>query len=493
MKSRTGTFFARPALVVTLSAICALGTATAVFADGDDGKASVVPNASKGVATEQRVCSFVASRETAKEAAHGTGAGGETESHKKEKHKEGEHEEKEKSGEKHEHEKGHEKEKSGEKHEHEKEKSGKSKASQKKKDDDHGSEGKVHLSERQLKQTTIRSQRAQAGFVSRELPLTAEISLNANRLSEVGSSVSGRVVDIRAVIGQQVEQDETLALIQSQELAGLVADYLSAKARLRAAKLAYEREKKLRDKRISSEQAFLAAQEALSVAEITLRSASSKLKAIGQSDTDLASYEENVAAAHRYRIEAPIAGTIIRRSLGLGERVDSSKTLFRVADLSNVWVIASVYQGDQATVKTGQSALVRVGAYPERVFEGKITWVSDVLDEETRTLKVRAEVDNSSKLLKPGMFSNVKIVVGKEKVDLVVPSPAVLRHRGENVVFVQTSQGEFVRREISIGKQSQREVQILDGVKAGECVVTVGGFTLKSELDKGEFEGGHAH
>ena len=177
----------------------------------------------------------------------------------------------------------------------------------------------------------------------------------------------------------------------------------------------------------------------------------------------------------------------------MGERTDPAKALFRIADLSTVWVIANVYPNDIAKVQVGQTATVRIGAYKDRVFKGKIAWVSDVLDERTRTLKVRIEVGNGARLLKPGMFANAAVVIAKTQSDIVVPVAAVIRHRGESVVFIRMGRGEFSRREVAIGTKSDQMVQLLRGVKAGECVVTRGTFALKSELDKGAFKGGHGH
>ena len=184
---------------------------------------------------------------------------------------------------------------------------------------------------------------------------------------------------------------------------------------------------------------------------------------------------------------------IIEKHITTGASVDQKEPIFRIADLQNVWVIASVYEKDIARMKKGQSASVRTKAHADSVFEGKITWVADTMDERTRTLKVRIEVDNTKRLLKPGMFVRANVVVDAKEDVISVPAAAVRRQGGETIVFVDEGGGRFERREVEIGSQAGGRVEVRKGLKSGERVVAEGSFILKSELEKEGFGGGHGH
>lgn len=167
--------------------------------------------------------------------------------------------------------------------------------------------------------------------------------------------------------------------------------------------------------------------------------------------------------------------------------------MYRIADLRTVWVIASVYEKDIARVGKGQAASVTTKAYPDRKFRGRVTWVADTVDERTRTLKVRIEVDNGDRKLKPGMFIRADVVFGGRDKILMIPATAVRRQGGETIVFIDEGGGRFERRDVALGVGSNGVVEVRSGLKPGERVVAAGSFTLKSELEKEGFGGGHGH
>ena len=229
-------------------------------------------------------------------------------------------------------------------------------------------------------------------------------------------------------------------------------------------------------------------------ARIAQRTASQKLRALGTSSEALKRLAKGPAESlTNYEIVAPLAGTIIKKHVTNGASVDEKEPIFRIADLQSVWVIASVYEKDIARVKKGQAASVKTKAYADKTFEGKITWVADTLDERTRTLKVRIEVDNTKRLLKPGMFARASVVVDAKEGVVSVPTAALRRQGSETIVFVDEGGGRFERREVEIGEQTGGRVEVRKGLKPGEWIVPEGSFILKSELEKEGFGGGHAH
>lgn len=355
------------------------------------------------------------------------------------------------------------------------------------------SEGGVRLTEAQIKLADIVSAPVQTGSIATELRLNGEVTLNQDRVAEIVPRVPGVVQEVRANLGHDVEANEVLAVIQSRELADSVADFLAARERLSLAQSRFEREETLFKKKISPEQEYLEVRQVLSEARITQRTAEQKLRALGISSEELQALTQRPnELLTRYSLTAPFAGTIIEKHLTQGEQVSESP-LFRIAQLDNIWVIASVYPKDIASIAVGQPALITVQSYPSQSFSGTVTWVAAVIDQQTRTLPVRVELDNPGRLLKAGMFAQVSVAVASTEGALVIPLSAVQTQKGEAIVFVDKGNGEYERREIAIGAKSSAAVEILGGLQEGERVVTRGAFTLRSELEKSGFEAGHGH
>lgn len=354
--------------------------------------------------------------------------------------------------------------------------------------------GEVTLTDAQVKLGEIRSVAASTGEIGTELRLNGTVSLNQDRVAEIVPRVPGAVREVRAQLGDEVRAGDVLAVVQSRELADAAAEFLAARERLALAQDRFAREADLRAKRISAEQEFLEAKQALAEARIEQRSAEQKLRALGFSSDELqALLQRSDDALTRYSVTAPFAGTVIEKHVAQGEQVDTGTAIFRIAQLDKVWVIASVYPKDLGRVAVGQLASVTVQAYPDRAFSGKVTWIASTIDERTRTLPIRVEIDNRERLLKPGLFARVAVVTGARKNALVIPLPAVQRQKGEDVVFVEEGQGRYARREVTLGVRSGGAVEVIAGLNEGERVVTDGAFLLKSEIEKAGFEAGHGH
>ena len=357
-----------------------------------------------------------------------------------------------------------------------------------------GEEGAVRLTPAQIKLADIVSEPVQSGSIATELRLNGEVVLNQDRVAEIVPRVPGVVQEVRAVLGADVEANQVLAIIQSRELADGVADFLAARERLALAQTRFEREETLFKKKISPEQEYLEVRQALSEARIAQRTAEQKLRALGMSSEELQALTQRPnELLTRYSLTAPFAGTIIEKHLTQGEQVSGESPLFRIAQLDNIWVMASVYPKDIGSVGVNQPALVTVQAYPSQAFEGTLTWIAAVIDQQTRTLPVRIELENPGRMLKAGMFAQVTVAVSSTDGVLVIPTSAVQTQKGEAIVFVDKGNGEFERREIAVGAKSSQAIEILSGLQEGERVVTRGAFTLRSELEKSGFEAGHGH
>jgi multidrug efflux pump subunit AcrA (membrane-fusion protein) len=211
-------------------------------------------------------------------------------------------------------------------------------------------------------------------------------------------------------------------------------------------------------------------------------SARQKLKLFDVSEDQIAELEKTRRAQRTVRVDAPIDGIVVEKNIVQGQMVEAGMKLYRLADLSIVWVQSQVYEQDLAFLKPGQDAEVNLSYLPDRKFSGKVTYIYPTVDEKTRTARVRMEFHNPGLFLKPGMFATVELRAELEPDALLVPDSAVLRSGDKNTVFVALSGGRFEPRDIGLGARGEdNQYQVLAGLKEGERVVTSGQFMLDSE------------
>ncbi len=206
------------------------------------------------------------------------------------------------------------------------------------------------------------------------------------------------------------------------------------------------------------------------------------LKLLGFQDDQIAEIETNRQILKSFNIAAPISGFVVEKNAVAGQMVDAGIKLYRIADLGIVWVIAQVYEQDLPFVKLGQEAIVKVASLPDREFRGRVTFVYPTVDEKTRTAKVRLEFENPGYFLKPGMFVSAMIHADLAESVVLVPESAVLRSGTKNTVFVALDGGKFEGREVTLGVEAENNFcEVINGLSAGERVVTSGQFLLDSE------------
>lgn len=346
----------------------------------------------------------------------------------------------------------------------------------------------VKLTEAQLKASGITLQTAAQAPLASVLRLPGQLVLNADREARVLSPITGMVREVRAQTGDRVKAGAVLAVIESQELAEANADYLAARERRALAESTFTREETLWQKKISAEQDYLQAKKDLAEARIEERSALQKLLALGVSESDAKSLQGGSALA-RYSLRAPISGSVLERTLTMGEAVSDDKPLFRLADLSSLWIDLSVPVSEVTSIKRGQLVVVKdkAGAVSG---EGKVLFVQPELSAESRTGSVRVALDNGKGQWRPGMFVMTELVTGQQGQVLSVPDSALQTLEGKAVVFVADTDG-LEPREVSLGRRSAGQVEVLSGLKAGDRYAATGSFVLKAELQKGEAE--HEH
>ena len=187
---------------------------------------------------------------------------------------------------------------------------------------------------------------------------------------------------------------------------------------------------------------------------------------------------------------SPVNGIVTEKKAIQGMRFMPGEMLYQVTDLSSVWVVADVFEQDIGLVKTGAKAQVKINAYPDKVFEGKIAYVYPTLKADTRTVQVRIEISNPGMLLKPSMFAQIELPVSGKKEVLVIPDSAVIDSGTRRIVLVQLKEGRFEPREVKTGARSDNYMEVLEGVKEGEQVVVAANFLIDAESNLKAVVGG---
>lgn len=340
----------------------------------------------------------------------------------------------------------------------------------------------VHLTEDQLKPLNIRIATAEEGNARSEITRPATIKFNADNLFQVGPRVSAKVEKILVDLGEMVQKNERIALMSSTKLGKARADYITAKARLETEQANYKREKKLFEQDISSEAAMLEAKARFKEAQANLKAARETLRLYG---LDEETYEGINTPEEKplsfFYLSSPKKGILQQRSVKPGQTVDPNETPFHVVNTESMWVMIDAYEQDIPYLKQGQTVTLDVRSLAGKTFTGKVDWVSEELDRKTRTIPVRATVQNKNNSLKSGMYAQTTIKTKGPKKTALVPVNAVQTVHRKSVVFVPgTKTGEFRAVPVKTGAENQGKIEILSGLRPGEKYVAKGAFDLKS-------------
>jgi membrane fusion protein, heavy metal efflux system len=338
--------------------------------------------------------------------------------------------------------------------------------------------GTFRASAVQMKTLTVESVGLH-GFVSEELT-EGKIAANADRATPVFSPYSGRITRVIAGLGDTVKAGAPLATLEASEFVQAQNDLATAASQLKLARITETRKHALYDAKGGSLQDWQSAQADLTAAETALSAVRNRLSILGKSPTEIAALEKNQTISPVATLSAPIAGVVVDRQVGPGQYVQSGGATpqFTIADISSVWLLANVRETDAARVKLGQSVEVHVPAYPDRVFKARLTYVSAVVDAITHRLPVRADIGNRDGALKPEMFANFRILTSEASESPAVPQSAVVYEGAAAHVWVVAADGLLSLRNIRTGRSNDGLIEVLEGLKPGENVVTKGGLFI---------------
>lgn len=307
--------------------------------------------------------------------------------------------------------------------------------------------------------------------LNKEIKTTGKIAMNENGKTYITSRVEGRVDELYVTAeGETITPGQAIAAVYSPTYIAAQEEYL----------LTLENVQKLQN----------AGRDVVQINNRLREAARRKLQLLNVSNDDIAHLEHTRQPRDHMTIYAQFGGTVLEKQLLPGTYIMPGDKLYSLSDLSTVWLYADIYEKDIAGITPGQPVLVTSGAYPGETFNGQVTFINPVMDDASRTVKVRVEMPNSSGKLKPNMFVNANVQIPLA-ASVVIPESAILDTGSQAIVFVAQSEDTFVKREVVTGQSADGYIQILSGLQPGETVVTAATFLIDSQTKLGSF-GSHA-
>ncbi len=278
--------------------------------------------------------------------------------------------------------------------------------------------------------------------------------------------------------------------VEGLDIGTIKAGFLKAKANLDFTKSTFERQMKLFEEKIGSQKSLLESQAEFEKASAEFKAEDKRIHSIGLSDEDMLngkSHDEHTSGT--LPIKSPINGIVVERNIVVGQLIETNTNAFKVVNTSSVWIDGQVFEKDLNKINQKTKAVFVSSIYPNEEFYGDVIYIGQSIDEKSRTLLIRTEFSNIKNKLKPQMFGDLKLPVGDNTQAIMVPEESVVKEGDKYFVFIKTSDSTFEQRFVTIGLTSNNRIEITDGLKEGEIVVSKGVFFLKSELKKEELEG----
>jgi cobalt-zinc-cadmium efflux system membrane fusion protein len=311
--------------------------------------------------------------------------------------------------------------------------------------------------------------------IDEEVSLNGEVSFNENSVVKIFPRSSGQVIQAPHSLGDYVHKGQVLAVIRSADVAGSFSDLSGATADVAIAKRQMDNAQSLYKNGISSEREYTEARQNYEKAIAARNKVQSAININGGG---------NSRANGEYILTAPIDGYIVEKKVNAGNfiRSDAADNLFTISDLKNVWVYANVYETDISRVKEGYAVRIKAAAYPEKEFVGRIDKISQVLDPQSKALRVRVTIDNSEKLLKPDMFARVLVSNKESRTALCIPTQAIVSQDGKQYVVAYHRPDSLDIAEVHVLRTVGDHTYLADGLQKGELVVTKEQLLLFNQL-----------
>lgn len=333
---------------------------------------------------------------------------------------------------------------------------------------------KKETAEADLPPSNIVTTTAHATTLNDSLAVPAHIEANPTQTVHIYPPLTGRIVEMKVVAGQEIRKGQVVALLQSGDVASARSDFEKAKTEADRADRALARGKILLDHEVLSQAAYLELQATAASGHAELERTRQRLHELGFSENGTSDVTP---------IISPISGTVIDVGTANGElqkSVDNATNgIVTIANLDSVWIVGEVFERDIALLKQSENVDVTVQAYPNETFHGKVANVGDTFDPTTHTLRARVVLPNPGHRLKPAMFASLKIARPAQSA-VLVPNTAVI-HDGESTgVYVKSADGKFNLQQVKVGAAHGDDVEILNGLQGGETIVKTGASFLRA-------------
>ncbi len=317
------------------------------------------------------------------------------------------------------------------------------------------------------------------------LETTGKVQFNEEQLVRVNAPVTGRVLEVLARPGEAVEPGHRLFILDSPDLGQAKSDYAKAVSDLQRSEKAIKLARELFEMKATAEKDLRDAENEYNKAAAERDRAASRLRALGVKPEQLKDIAARADASTAITVTAPRGGIVVERNISPGQVVaygqsDTPVSLFVIANLSTMWILADVYEPDVPRVRLGQTVRITLPCCPRESYEGKVTGIGAAIDKESRTLKIKAVVPNAGGTLKAEMFVKASIETGASQV-LTLPQSAVQRQDGQTFVLLDKGRGEYARRAVKTGAEFDGVVEVLEGVTSQDRVVSTGGVLLKRD------------
>lgn len=311
------------------------------------------------------------------------------------------------------------------------------------------------------------------------LSLPGEVVADPDKSARLSSPVAGRLTDVRFKEGSSVKKGDVLAVLRIPEIGKVRAAHSAAVAKGASARANAERLEGLVEKGMAAKQEALAARAEADALDAEAKALGEQLSALGMN---------TAGNGADLVLRAPVSGVVVARNAIVGQPVTTDETIASIADLSEAWFLARVFEKDLGKLDVGAVAEVSLNAYPSETFEGKVEYISRQIDPAARTVTARVRLPNRGEMLRIGLFGTARVVAKGDRAGdptLVVPRKAVIDVAGKTVVFVHAGAEQFELHEVTTGEAAAGKVRILSGLRDGESVVVEGAFTIKSVLLRG--------
>lgn len=347
-------------------------------------------------------------------------------------------------------------------------------------EEQHGRE--VTFTQGQIEAAGITLATAGPASIQSTIQLPGEIVFNADRTAQLVPRLAGVIQAVKANLGQEVKEGDVLAEIASPELSERRSTLSAAQKRLTLARTTYERERLLWKEKISAQQDYLQARQQLQEAQIVVDDALEQLQALGTDAGEPGSF-------NRLEVRAPFGGMIVEKDIALGETVSADAPIFKISDLSTVWVDMIVPAEALGAVRVGSKAIVQATAFDSQA-QGTVSYVGSLLGQQSRAATARISLPNPNGAWRPGLFVNVQVLSGEAQVPVAIEPEAIHTLEEESVVFVRHD-NEFVAQAVTTGRRDANAVEIVEGLEAGTPYAVKNSFVIKSEL--GKASASHSH